>query len=381
MKIAVLGAGLVGRPMAVDLSRDERFDVLAVDVSEPALARLRKWNPDITTVRRDLSDPREVADVVSRVDMVVSSVPGRMGFATLGAIIEAGKDVVDIAFFPEDPFELGELAEQKSVTAIVDCGVAPGMSNLLVGHADHHLDETDEVLIYVGGLPQTRVWPYEYKASFSPADVIEEYTRPARYVENGAVVVRPALSDPEIIDLPRIGSLEAFNTDGLRTLMTTIDAPNMKEKTLRYGGHVEKMAMLRSTGFFDKEEVEVGGVRVRPLDLTSRLLFRCWELADDEADLTVMRVIVGGRRGGERMRYTYDLFDRHDPVTGVHSMARTTGYTATVVARVLADGLFTSKGLIVPERIGRDDACVEFILRELRERGVVYEERIDRLAA
>ncbi len=376
MKIAVLGAGLVGGPMAVDLSKDERFDVVAVDVNERALARLERGSPDIATVCGDLSTPEGVAALVADADLVVSSVPGAMGYATLEAVIAAGKDVVDIAFFPEDPFGLSELAEERGVTAVVDCGVAPGMSNLLVGHADHELDETDSVLIYVGGLPEKRTWPYEYKAGFSPADVIEEYTRPARYVENGATVVRSALSDPEIIEFPRIGSLEAFNTDGLRTLMATIDAPNMKEKTLRYSGHAEKMAMLRSTGFFDTEEVEINGARVRPLDLTSRLLFRSWMLEEGEVDMTVMRVIVEGRRGGKPTRYEYDLFDRYDEGTGVHSMARTTGYTATVVARMLAEGLFTRKGLIVPEYIGKERDCVEFILRGLRDRGVNYEEKI-----
>jgi len=380
-KVAVLGAGLVGGPMAVDLSRDERFDVTAVDVSETVLARLATENPGITPVRRDLSQADEVTALAGEFDMVVSSVPGSMGYATLEAVIAAGTDVVDIAFFPEDPFALSQLAQDQGVTAIVDCGVAPGMSNLLVGHVDQQLDQTDNVLIYVGGLPEKRTWPYEYKAVFSPADVIEEYTRPARYVENGSTVVRAALSDREIIEFPQIGSLEAFNTDGLRTLIKTIDAPNMKEKTLRYGGHVEKMAVLRSTGFFDKEEIEINGARVRPLDLTSKLLFRSWGLDDQEVDLTVMQVIVEGRRNGKRLRYVYDLFDRRDAATGVHSMARTTGYTATVVTRMLAEGLFPQKGLIVPEYLGKDKACVDFILDGLRERGIIYQERIEEMVA
>jgi len=379
MKIVVLGAGLVGGPMALDLSKDERFDVTAVDVSEKVLAKLQSNDPQINTVRRDLSDPDEIGAVVAEFDLVINAVPGCMGYATVRAVIEAGKDIVDIAFFPEDPFTLSELAEEKGVTAIVDCGVAPGMSNLLVGYADHQLDETDTVLIYVGGLPEKRTWPFEYKAAFSPADVIEEYTRPARYVENGTLVVRPALTDPEILDFPHVGSIEAFNTDGLRTLITTIDAPNKKEKTLRYIGHIEHMAVLRDAGFFNKEEIEVNGTRLRPLDLTSRLLFRSWKLEDGEVDLTVMRIIIEGKKDGERIRYTYELFDRHDEITGVHSMARTTGYTATVVARMLAEGLFTEKGLIVPEYIGKKEACVDFVLHGLAERGITYEETIEEL--
>jgi lysine 6-dehydrogenase len=379
MKILVLGAGLVGGPMALDLVEDERFDVTAADVSEDALAKLRGRNPEIATVRQDLSKPAEVSALVAGFDMVISAVPGCMGYATLKAVIEAGKDVVDIAFFAEDPFSLSDLAEEKGVAAIVDCGVAPGMSNLLVGHADHQLDETDTVLIYVGGLPEKRKWPFEYKAVFSPADVIEEYTRPARYVENGALVVRPALTDPEIIDFPHAGSLEAFNTDGLRTLVTTIDAPNKKEKTLRYIGHIEHMAVLREAGFFDKEEVEINGTRMRPLDLTSSLLFRSWKLEEGDVDLTVMRIIVEGKKDGKRMRYTYEMFDRHCEVTGIHSMARTTGYTATVVARLLAEGLFTDKGVIVPEYIGKEKACVDFILAGLAERGITYEEKVEEM--
>jgi lysine 6-dehydrogenase len=263
------------------------------------------------------------------------------------------------------------------VTAIVDCGVAPGTSNLLVGHVHHLLDETETVLIYVGGLPEKRTWPCEYKAVFSPADVIEEYTRPARYVENGALVTRPALSDPEIIDFPRIGTLEAFNTDGLRTLATTIDAPNKKEKTLRYLGHIEKMAVLRANGFFDKEKIQVNGCMISPLDLTSRLLFDKWKLEEGEADLTVMRVVVEGQRGGDRLRYQYDLFDRYCDSTNVHSMARTTGYMATMTVRLLSEGLFSEVGVFAPERLGRHPECVEFVLQGLKDRGIDYVESFE----
>ncbi len=377
MKIMVLGAGLVGGPMALDLAEDPGFEVTVADVSEDALARLRDRNPGIATVRQDLSVPAEAGALVAGFDLVISAVPGCMGYATAKAVIGAGKDLVDIAFFSEDPFDLNELAEEKGVTAVFDCGVAPGMSNLLVGYADQQLDETDSVLIYVGGLPEERVWPFEYRAVFSPADVIEEYTRPARYVENGALVVRPALTDPEIINFPHVGSLEAFNTDGLRTIATTIDAPNKKEKTLRYIGHIEHMAVLREAGFFDKEEIEINGARLRPLDLTSHLLFKSWKLEEGEVDITVMRIIIEGKKSSRSIRYTYELFDRQDEVSGIHSMARTTGYTATVIARLLAEGMFTQKGAIVPEFIGRDEACVDFILAGLADRGVTYDEKIE----
>jgi lysine 6-dehydrogenase len=377
MKIIVLGAGLVGAPMALDLAAEPDFEVTVADVNESALARL-EGRPRLATIRRDLSQPKGVEDLVRDFDLVLSAVPGFMGFATLQAVIAAGRDVVDIAFFPEDPFLLDGQARARGVTAVVDCGVAPGMSNILVGHVDALLDETGRVLIYVGGLPEVRRWPFEYKAVFSPVDVIEEYVRPARFVEHGQVVVRPALSEPRLLDFPGVGTLEAFNTDGLRTLARTIRAPFMKEMTLRYPGHIALMRVFRETGLFGREEVEVGGVRLRPLDLTAKLLFPLWKLEDGERDLTVMRVEVEGRKGGESLVYVYDLLDRFDPATRTHSMARTTGYTATTVVRMLARGLCPRKGIVVPEFIGADEACVKFVLDGLGQKGIVYRESITR---
>ena len=377
-KIIVLGSGLVGAPMAIDLAHDRQFAVSVADINPDALKKIGAQE-GIAVFQADLADVAKVKDLVSGQDMVINAVPGFMGFQTLRAVIESGKNVVDIAFFPEDPFLLDELAKKNNVTAIVDCGVAPGMSNILVGHVHHLLDKTQSALIYVGGLPELRVWPYEYKAVFSPSDVIEEYIRPARYVENGKLVVRPALSDSEYLNLPGVSSLVAFNSDGLRTLVRTLDIPNMKEKTLRYPGHIEKIAVLRETGFFSQEPVEIHGVRVRPIDLTAKLLFPIWKLQPGEIDITVMQVVIEGQKGGEKFRYSFDLFDRFDVAGNVHSMARTTGYTATAAVRMIAGGLYSRKGIIAPEYIGEEPACVEFILKELAERGVVYKHRIEKI--
>jgi saccharopine dehydrogenase-like NADP-dependent oxidoreductase len=362
--------------MARDLAADKGTTVTAVDVSSQALDRLKKsrW---IKTVQGDLADPRTVKRVVRDADLVISAVPGFMGFKTLKSILEAGKTAVDIAFFPEDPFALDRLTKAKGLTAVVDCGVAPGMSNILAAHAMKKLDRTKSIKIYVGGLPEIREYPYEYKAVFSPHDVIEEYVRPARYIENGKMVTRPALSDPEFLTFAGIGTLEAFNTDGLRTMAKTLNVPNMKEKTLRYPGHIEKMAVLRETGFFDTQEVVVKGTRIRPLDFTAQILFPKWKLQEGEADITVMKIIVEGWKKRKPTRITYDLFDRYDERTGVHSMARTTGYTATTAARLIAEGLFRRKGISAPEHIGLDIRCVKFMLDGLAERGVVYRQKVE----
>ncbi len=375
MKIIVLGGGLVGGPMALDLTKDKDIQVSVADVSEKTLAKF-KSHPGIQTVQQDLSDREKLNTLVSGFDMVISAVPGFLGYKTLETIIKAGKNVVDIAFFPEDALTLDSLAKEKNVTAIVDCGVAPGMSNMLTGYGRHLLDKAETAVIYVGGLPEIRTQPWEYKAVFSPIDVIEEYLRPAFYVENGRVIERPALSEPEFIDFPEVGTLEVFNTDGLRSLIKTLDIPNMKEKTMRYPGHIEKVKLLRQAGFFTETPVMINGQAVRPIDVTAKLLFPQWELKPGEKDLTIMRVSVAGTKDGQKTAYTWDLFDRYDPETRVHSMARTTGYTATAALRMLKEGLFDRKGIIVPEYIGQNDACVQFILDTLKKKNIVYKETV-----
>ena len=376
-KIIVLGSGLVGAPMCVDLAKESHFEVTAVDIDIDSLKSLEKGNYLIKTIQDDLSKTEKVRELIKPYDVVISAVPGFMGFQTLKAVIEAKKNVIDIAFFSEDPFLLDVLAKRNEVTAVVDCGVAPGMSSILVGHVNQLLDETHNVMIYVGGLPEVREWPYEFKAGFSPIDVIEEYIRPARYVENGRLVVKPALSEPELIHFPGVGTLEAFNTDGLRTLATTISAPNMKEKTLRYPGHIEKMAVLRETGFFDKDKITINGAKIRPLDLTARLLFPKWKLNGNDKDITIMKLIVEGKKAEKKLRYTYELLDRHDSSTNTHSMARTTGYTATLVLRMIAQGLYKRQGVSAPEFIGQQPECVHYVLSGLKDRGVVYKETVE----
>ena len=153
----------------------------------------------------------------------------------------------------------------------------------------------------------------------------------------------------------------------------------MIEKTLRYPGHAAKMQLLRDMGLFSTEAVELqDGTSVRPIDLTTKLLFPLWELKEGERDLTVMRIQVSGIKNGTSVRHTYDLIDRFDEASGTTSMARTTGYAATMAARMLAEGLFDETGIHPPEFIGRKPECVDFLLAGLRDRGIVYREKIDK---
>jgi len=367
-KVIVLGAGLVGKAMAIDLSAE--FDVLATDINEEALQPLQKKG--IKVQRLDFGDTAQLTSVIQPFDIVVGAVPGFMGLQTVRSVIEAGKNMVDISFFPEDPFQLDTLAKEKGVTVVTDCGVAPGMGNIILGF-HHKRMKVQSYECLVGGLPVVREWPYEYKAVFSPIDVIEEYIRPARYVQNGAVVTREALSDPELVHFDGVGSLESWNSDGLRSLINTMpDIPNMIEKTLRYPGCVEYLRVLRESGFFSYDEVEVKGVKIRPVDITAKLLFPKWKLKPGEEEFTVMRIRIQGEANGKMKCYEYNLLDRTNRDTDTLSMARTTGYTCTAAVNLVLEGKFSARGISPPEFLGEDESNFLYVLNYLKDRGVMY---------
>lgn len=364
MTIAVLGAGMIGRAIAADLAKD--YAVTIFDLDAGNLEQVKNANPDIQTVGADLSLYAEYENLFSTFDILVTAVPGFMGYRTLEAAINTGRNVVDISFFPEDSLQLDELAKSKGVTAITDCGVAPGASNFIIGRYNEEM-KISEFECYVGGLPVDRKPPFQYKAPFSPVDVIQEYIRPARLVENGAIVTKPALSEREILHFDPVGELEAFNTDGLRSLIFTMGhIPDMKEKTLRYPGHIDIIIALQQAGFFDTNPIRFGDQDVSPLEFTSRLLVHQWKLEPNEEEFTVMKVIIRG----EGKTIEYDLFDRYDPVTQTSSMARTTGYTCTAAVNLIAKGLFKEVGVFPPELIGKDKQCFDFVIEYLSDRGV-----------
>lgn len=370
MNIAVLGAGMVGRAIAIDLAKN--FRVTSFDVSTANLGLLEERSTRIKTIHADLTHYHQYADWLSSYNLVVTAVPGFMGYQTLKAVINAGKNVVDISFFPENALELDTLAKEKGVTVITDCGVAPGMSNFILGRYNAEM-KVDAFECYVGGLPKYPKPPFNYKAPFSPVDVIEEYIRPARLVENGQVVTKPALSDRELMEFNKAGKLEAFNTDGLRSLIFTMGhIPDMKEKTLRYPGHIDLIISLQQAGFFDTTPVNVNGKDISPLDFTSKLLVREWKLGETEEEFTVMKVIIKG----EDKTVMYDLYDQFDPVTKTSSMARTTGYTCTAAVNLIGKGLFKEKGVFPPELIGDKKDCFDFVLDYLKERGVHWQQTI-----
>jgi lysine 6-dehydrogenase len=372
-KVIILGAGMVGRAMAVDLS--EKHHVTSVDIDRNAFGML-SGRSNIQTDIIDIRDHDALSKAIKDKDMVISAVPGFLGLQTMIQVIKQKKNLVDISFLPEDVLYLDSLAKENGVTVVMDCGVAPGLPNYIAGYHNEKM-RIERFEYMVGGLPKIRTLPFEYKAPFSPCDVIEEYTRPARYVENGSMVVKPAMSDAELVHFDGIGTLEAFNTDGLRSLIHTMKhIPSMKEKTLRYPGHIKLIRELRDAGFFNKEPIIVEGEKIIPFDYTSQILFDAWKSGPEEPEFTVMRIILSGNEGDINKEINYELYDEFDRNTLLSSMARTTGFTATGTLQMILDGKFTGKGVFPPELVGKNAECFDFIMNYLEDRNVHFKVQI-----
>ena len=370
-QVVVLGAGMVGSAIAIDMAKNHR--VTLTDFDENALKKVKNKCEDLNIVQLDVTNKPLLQSTLKPFDLVICAVPGFLGYETLKSIIEARKNVVDISFFSENALDLDDLAKKYGVTAIVDCGVAPGMDNIILGYYNEKLKLTDFECL-VGGLPKVKKWPFYYKAPFSPIDVIEEYTRPARYVENFKLITKEALTDCEYLNFDNIGTLESFNTDGLRSIIHTMShIPNMKEKTLRYPGHVEFIKGLQESGFFSEEEMEFKGTKMSPLDITCKILFKEWELKENDEEFTVMRITLKGEnKHGKMEEVVYELYDEYCSKTKTSSMSRTTGYTATAAANLILEGWFDEKGVFPPELVGKHEKCFNFILNYLEERNVYY---------
>ena len=374
-KILVLGAGQVGALIAEDLSTD--FDVTILDSSYKALQKEGLQN--CTKINKSFSDcgvldTCDIAEILKPFDIVVGALPGKAGFNTAKKVITAGKDYVDISFAPEDLRELNDLAKEKDVRCLFDFGLAPGLSHLMFGHFNKNYYRTDppsdikKYHIYVGGLVKFPEPPYYYKCTFSPHDVYAEYTRPARFLYKGKVVTKPALSDREIIQFDN-SYYEAFLTDGVRTLLTAEGPDEIIEKTIRTPGH---LAALQSILKNDSNSTFA----------SHHEWLRDWfsnnVMGPTDEDETLMKIKIEFEFPYNNEKVWFDanktihIYDEHD---GKHtSMSRTTGYTCASGVRLLAQNLWTEKGVFAPEEIGENRDCYFFVMRQLEDKGIEIRE-------
>ncbi len=344
MRILVLGGGAQGRVIGGDLARAlPAADVTLADLRDPGIGGL----PNLRWEAADLSDAAALVRRIAAADLAVGALPSHLGFAAMRAAIEARRPMVDVSFCAENPLELDAGARRAGVAIVPDCGLAPGLSHLCVGRAAAE-GLPEEVVVDVGGVSEDPRRPFGYVVTWSLADLEEEYRRPARVVRNGRAEFVPAFSERVVEDIPGVGAMEAFLTDGLRTLVETLPGVHsMVERTLRWPGHAEAVRPLLEEGRL----VEV-------------LRERCTE--DPPRDLVVLRVRV--RRGEHLVERR--LVERYDPASRLTAMSRTTALTTSACAQLAAAGGLAEPGVHPLERVGRDPRRFDAILASLAARGV-----------
>jgi saccharopine dehydrogenase-like NADP-dependent oxidoreductase len=345
MKILVLGGGAQGRVIATDTAtRLPQALVTVADIRDPHLPAL----PNLRFLEADCSAFDTVVRLMSGHDLAVGALPSRLGFAAMRAAIEARCNLVDVSFCAEDVLELDEPARRAGIAIVPDAGLAPGISNLAAGEAYARRGAPRELLIMVGGVAQDRSRPYGYCVTWSLDDLNEEYVRPARIVRGGERVTVPVFSGLERVQVEGAGPMEAFYSDGLRSLMDTLPGvPEMGEKTLRWPGHAEAVRPLVAAGRL-VEELRARCTLDPPLDLVALVVRLRWT---DGEELTT-------------------LVDRYDPASGLTAMARTTAFTTAITAQMLAGGLVPPSGVQPLERVARDPRAWRTMLDGLAAHGV-----------
>lgn len=377
MKIIVLGCGNIGSVVSKDLAESlPSAEIVMSDVNKnrakEAASKIGQNN--VSWVQTDASNHSELVSTIKKFDLAVGALPGLMGYRACEASIAAKVDMVDVSYMPEDVMTLNKDALKAKVCVVPDCGMSPGLGSILVGRAVSELDQVESVHMLNGGLPETPVPPLGYVITWSVKDLIDMYSRTVNIVKEGKAVQVEAMSGLEEITFPNVGKLEAFYTDGLRTLLHTVkEAKDMWEKSLRYPGHVEKIKLLKNLGFFDENPIEVENFMIPPREITAKLMEM--KLKRPEIpDIVAMLVEVGGLKNDKRVTYTYHMLDRYDKKRRVTAMARTTAYTTSVIAQLLAKKAVEEKGVIPPEKLGMNEKLYNGFMSMMKKRGIMVKE-------
>lgn len=356
MRIVVFGGGMQGCVIAKNLlDRPEKPQVVVADLRQTA-----NLPAGVESAIADVTDGAQVAKLVEGAAVAVLAVPSKIAHQALKNLLEAHVAVADVCFTPDPPLDLDELARKNGSCCVIDCGVAPGLSHLLVGHAYNKLGALDSVKIFVGGMPQAAPPVYKHAVYFNPHDLLSEYTRPARARHEGKDIEPHPLSAPvEKFDDNEVGSIESFLSDGLRTLLTSYkDVPFMEERTLRWPGHLDTMKALNEMGLLD----DPTSFHAIAAALAERYP------ADSYPDFLLM--LVEAQKGKEKL--SWRLIDRfHD---GMSAMSRTTAFTTAATAMVLARKQFTEPGVHPPEKLGHNESVTKAMLEDLNEHGVIVKE-------
>ena len=378
MKLLSIGCGYIGSVLAEEIVHSLDFEKLIVcDSSKEKIEETaKKLGEKVFPLQLDISNYSNLLEIIDNVDLVIGLSPGRLGFNVMKACVEKKKNLLDLSYMAEDPFFFQRAALEGGIIIIPDCGVSPGLSNILVGKSSSQLDEVEDVIIYVGGLPQKPIPPLNYKVTWCVEDLFEEYTRKAKIIRNGKTVEVDALEGLEEVEFEELGKFEAFFTDGVRTLHHTIKANNMWEKTLRYDGHAEKIKFIKKLGLLKKQPLR--SINMSPWEFMCKF----WEenlSFFEERDFVLMRIKVSGRKNSTRFLHTYEMIDYFDDKKKITAMGRSTAYTAFAVIKLMIENKIDRKGVIPPEILGMDKKLSEEIEHILKEKNLKIKQKIEKI--
>lgn len=376
MRMLVLGAGLQGCACAYDLLQQKEVErVTLADIHPRQIAPFLKKAASrrLKLVPLDATRPAALARVLRGHDAAMCALPYYFNLAASRAAVTAGVHFSDLGGNTEivqKQKKLDGAARRKGVSVVPDCGIAPGMVNILAAEGIRRVGEADSVRIYVGGLPQYPEPPLNYQIVYSLEGVLDYYTTPSWVLRDGKPTQVEALSELESVDFPApVGTLEAFHTGGGISILPWTHAGKvrvMEYKTLRYPGHVAIMRPIRELGLLDLKPVAVKGTKVVPRDVFIATVSP--RLTKPEGrDLVALRIEVTGKNGG---RAAWQLIDRYDRERGISAMMRTTGYSLAVTGLMQVDGRITRAGVATPDEAVPYGAYVE----ELAKRGVEIQE-------
>lgn len=380
MKIGVLGAGLMGKEAARDLTASP--DVQAVGLADINGKLLKHIETDfsantLTTVQVDARNDTELANFIKEYDVIVNALFYTFNEKVARLAIAHGVHCIDLGGHignrTDAVLHLHEEALKANVTIIPDLGVAPGMINILAGYGAGKLDEVKSIRLYVGGIPVKPEPPLAYNQVFSMEGVFDHYTDPSFIIRDGKPQQIPSLSEIETIYFEKFGPLEAFHTSGGTSTLSK-SYPNLKTleyKTIRYPGHAEKFKLLIDLNLTRKDyAVEWNGKHVNPREILLKVLDPIVELGDKD-DVVLLRVIVSGEKAGGEQSFVYEMITYRDKQTRATAMSRAAANTMSVVAQMIANGIITKRGVYPPEKI----IPGERYITEMAKRGVMIEEK------
>jgi lysine 6-dehydrogenase len=377
-----MGAGKMGVVLAKDLvESDAQNRVTLVDINPKQLEKAKEFirSKRLFLLQRDVEDEKQREEIFERKDVALSALLHRHSFLALRTAVRKGIHFVDlVGEKPLDRLEYNAAAKKKRVTVISGLGVSPGITNICAGRAAHLLDEVDKALIYVGGNPVHPKPPLNYRIVYAVESLLDFYERKALILKKGKIKEVEPLSGLESIPFPpSFPEMECFYTDGLNSLLYTMKGKikgELAEKTIRHKGHAQQVKVLKACGLFSRKAIRSGKKRVIPREVLEAVLDSKMKLGK-EKDVTLLRIIVSGKKSGKPVSHVFEMTDFYDSKKGYSSMARTTCFPASIAAQMIASGRIIRRGSLFPEEVFQAELYLPF-MDELKERSVIVSHNI-----